>query len=165
MRHLTTFPRTITEHNGELDGIRVSLNFSPVIDSPITSEKDGVVTPTAPKAPRLTIEEYLARISALERAHLESVLTAIRKVLPEAKERISYGMIRMDTAERHPVYIGAWKKHIGIYPVPIAEGEFERELAPFRVTKDSLHFRYDKPMPLPLIERVATFVVHGGQTA
>lgn len=43
--------------------------------------------------------------------------------------------------------------------MPIAEGEFELELAPFRSAKDSLHFPYDAPMPVELIGRVATYVV------
>lgn len=104
-----------------------------------------------------TVDEYLASFADSERVLLESALAAIRTAIPDASERISYGVIRLASEGGHPLYIGGWKKHVGIYPVPIADGEFELELAPYRSAKDSLHFRYDKPMPLELIERVATF--------
>ena len=105
-----------------------------------------------------TVDEYLANFADSERVLLESALAAIRKVIPNANERISYGVIRMESAGGHPLYIGGWKKHVGIYPVPIAEGQLELDIAPYRSAKDSLHFRYDAPMPLELIERVAAFV-------
>lgn len=106
-----------------------------------------------------SVEKYLAGFADSERALLESALTVIRTALPGAHERISYGVIRIEVEGKHPLYIGGWKKHVGIYPVPVAEGEFEHELAPYRSAKDSLHFAWNAPMPLELIARVATFVV------
>lgn len=112
-----------------------------------------------PTKPATTVEEYLVGFAGGERALIESALRAIRKVIPDADERMSYGVIRFEAPGLHPLYIGGWKKHVGIYPVPIAEGDLELELAPFRSTKDSLHFPYDAPMPVELIGRVATYVV------
>lgn len=106
-----------------------------------------------------TVEDYLAGFAGGERALIESALATIRKVVPDAEERMSYGVIRFEAPGLHPLYIGGWKKHVGIYPVPIAQGELERELAPFRSTKDSLHFPYDGPIPEELIGRIATYVV------
>ncbi|MEO7349302.1 MAG: DUF1801 domain-containing protein [Terrimesophilobacter sp.] len=106
-----------------------------------------------------TVEEYLAGFADSERALLESALAVIRAELPDAKERISYGVIKFEVEGMHPLYFGGWKKHVGIYPVPISPGEFEQELAPFRSAKNSLNFAWTKPMPLELIGRVATYVV------
>ncbi len=105
-----------------------------------------------------TVEEYLAGFPDDVRALLENARAAIRRVLPDAEERISYGIIRFGISGRHAIYLAGWKKHLGVYPVPRSEGELERELAPYRAAKDSLHFPYAKPMPYDLLERVTEFV-------
>lgn len=130
--------------------------------TPSTSGSARAAVPV-PTKPATTVEGYLAGFAGGERALIESALAAIRKAIPDADERISYGVIRFEATGLHPLYIGGWKKHVGIYPVPIAEGEFERELMPFRSAKDSLHFPYDAPMPVELIGRVATYVVRQNQ--
>ena len=125
-----------------------------------------------PRKPPATVEEYLASFPETERATLEAVRSALRAALPEAQERVSYGVIRLDVEGMHPLYFGGWKKHVGIYPVPIASeagstsgtmsaanAELELEIAPYRSAKDSLHFSYDTPMPLELIQRVAAYIV------
>lgn len=116
-----------------------------------------------PTKPASTVEEYLAGFAARERGRIESALATIRKVISDAEERMSYGIIRFEAPGLHPLYIGGWKKHVGIYPVPITEGELELELVPFRSAKDSLHFPYDAPMPVELIGRVATYIVQQNQ--
>lgn len=112
-----------------------------------------------PKKPATSVGEYLASFPESERVLLESALTAVREAIPGAVERISYGVVRLEREGSHPVYVGGWNNHIGIYPVPMAEGELERELAAYRTTKDSLHFRYDQPIPLDLIRRIAAYIV------
>jgi uncharacterized protein YdhG (YjbR/CyaY superfamily) len=106
-----------------------------------------------------TVEEYLAGFPDDVRAVLENARAVIRGALPDAEERISYGIIRFGISGRHAIYLAGWKKHLGVYPVPAAEGEFERELAPYRAAKDSLHFPYAQPIPYDLLERVTEFVV------
>ncbi len=131
--------------------------------NPSTSGTPGASRPV-PTKPAATVEEYLASFPESERTTLESVRSALRAALPEAQERISYGVIRMEVEGMHPLYFGGWKKHVGIYPVPVAststaDAEIERDIAPYRSAKDSLHFSYEKPMPLDLIQRVAAYVV------
>lgn len=105
-----------------------------------------------------TVESYLAEFPDDVRAIINQARHAIRAALPEATERISYGIIRFDVAGRHAVYLGGWKKHLGMYPVPVAKGKFERELAPYRAKKDTLHFPYAGTLPLELIGRAAASV-------
>jgi uncharacterized protein YdhG (YjbR/CyaY superfamily) len=105
-----------------------------------------------------TVEEYLGGFPDDVRTLLENARQAIRNVLPDAEERVSYGILRFGISGRHAIYLAGWKKHLGIYPVPRAEGDLERELEPYRAAKDSLHFPYAKPIPYDLIERVTGFV-------
>ena len=105
-----------------------------------------------------TVEAYLAEFPDDVRAIIDQARHAIRAALPEATERISYGIIRFDVAGRHAMYLGGWKDHLGIYPVPAAKGRLERELAPYRATKDTLQFPYAATVPLDLIGRAAALV-------
>ena len=56
------------------------------------------------------------------------------------------------------MYFAAWKRHIGVYPVPPAQGALERELAPYRAAKDTVRFPLSRPVPYELIERLAAFL-------
>jgi uncharacterized protein YdhG (YjbR/CyaY superfamily) len=105
-----------------------------------------------------SVEEYLAGFPDDVRTRLENARAAIRRVLPDAEERMSYDIIRFEISGRHAIYLAGWKKHLGVYPVPRAEGDLEREFAPYRAAKDSLNFPYAKPIPYELIERVTAFV-------
>ncbi len=49
------------------------------------------------------------------------------------------------------VYFGAWKKHIGLYPVTATvRVAFEEELSHYENTKGAVKFPLDKPLPLSL---------------
>jgi uncharacterized protein YdhG (YjbR/CyaY superfamily) len=60
------------------------------------------------------------------------------------------------------LYVGAWKKHIGLYPVHPADPELEVEIAPYRAKKDTVQFKYTKPVPYDLIARIARARVGAG---
>ena len=57
------------------------------------------------------------------------------------------------------VYFAAWKHHIGLYPIPPADGALERELAPYRAAKDTVRLPLRQPIPYDLIERVTALLV------
>ena len=108
-----------------------------------------------PKKPERTIETYLAGL-APDAAHiLEQVRETLRAVAPEVRESISYDIARFDYAGTY-LYAGAWKKHLGLYPVyPAADPALEADIAPFRSGKDTVQFKYNKPVPYDLIARIA----------
>lgn len=78
--------------------------------------------------------------------------------VPGAGDRISYGIPTITLAGHYVVYFGAWKHHISVYPVPDGDGDFEREIAPFRAAKGTLKFPLGNSMPYELIEKVATLL-------
>lgn len=105
-----------------------------------------------------TVEEYLAGFPDDVRTILENVRQAIRNVIPDADERMSYGIVREEIAGRHAIYFGGWKKHVGLYPIPVLDDELEPMIAPYRAAKDSVRFPYAKPIPYDLIERVTAHI-------
>lgn len=106
-----------------------------------------------------TVEEYLSGFEPGVRGILESVRAALLRAIPDAEERIRYGMPAVMLGGRYAIHFAGWKKHVGLYPVPTLPDELERQVAPFRSGADSVTFPYTADIPLDLIERVATAIV------
>jgi uncharacterized protein YdhG (YjbR/CyaY superfamily) len=102
-----------------------------------------------------TVDEYIATFSDDVQALLRGVREAIHAALPDAEERIRYGMPAVMLDERNALHFAGWARHLGLYPVSTLRGPLEAEIAPYRTHKDSVRFRYADPVPLDLIERVA----------
>lgn len=101
-------------------------------------------------------DEYIATFPEDIQARLESVRTAIREAVPEAKERISYQMPAFDL-EGIVIHFAAWKKHIAVYPIQdvgLPPHLLER-LAQYERTKGAVHFPHSQPLPLELIAEMA----------
>lgn len=102
-----------------------------------------------------TVDEYIATLPDDVQPILQRVRQAIRAGLPDSDERLRYSMPAIMLNERYALHFAGWKKHIGLYPVPVMGGSLEAEIAPYRTHKDSLRFPYSKPIPYDLIERLA----------
>jgi len=83
---------------------------------------------------------------------LESVRATVRAAVPEAQERISYGMPAYFLG-RALVYFGAFKKHIGFYP-PVRAESLMPLVARYAGPKGNLQFPLSEPMPHALITEI-----------
>lgn len=81
---------------------------------------------------------------------------AIRVALPHAEERVRYRMPAVMLDDRYALHYAGWRKHIGLYPIPVLPEPLETEIAPYRTHKDSVRFLYSQPIPYDLIGRLAT---------
>lgn len=102
-----------------------------------------------------TVDDYIAGLPATSREAAEQMRQAIIHALPEAEERISYGIAAFRLNGRNVVYFGAWKHHIGMYPIYRGDEAFEAEVGPYRAKTDTVQFSLKAPMPLALIARIA----------
>ena len=111
-----------------------------------------------------TIHAYIAGFPEDVQAILQQVRRTIHEAAPEATEAISY---QMPTFKLHGnlVHFGAFKNHIGFYPVPSGMAAFEEELAAYKQGKGSVQFPLNKPMPLDLIRRIVEFRVQESKAA
>jgi uncharacterized protein YdhG (YjbR/CyaY superfamily) len=57
------------------------------------------------------------------------------------------------------VHFGAFKTHLGFYPIPSGMDQFQAELAQFKSGKGSVQFPFDQPMPYELITKIVKFRV------
>jgi len=106
-----------------------------------------------------SVEDYLAAQPAEARRVLDQVRAAIRAALPEAEERISYQI----PAYRGPggtfLYFAGWKAHFSLYPATEAlAAAFADELQPYEISKGTIRFPYDAPVPEALIAGIARFL-------
>jgi uncharacterized protein YdhG (YjbR/CyaY superfamily) len=101
-----------------------------------------------------TVDEYLESFPSDVQAILEKARGAIRKAAPGAEEVISYQIIAFKVNGQRMVYLGGWKHHVGLYPIPVFDEDLEERIAPYRAAKDTLRFPLRKPMPYDLIEQV-----------
>jgi uncharacterized protein YdhG (YjbR/CyaY superfamily) len=87
---------------------------------------------------------------------LEEIRQAVKSVVPEAKERISYNMSSF-WFHGNLLYYGAFKNHIGFYPASKTVFEkFKDELKIYKQSgKGTVQFPHDKPIPLKLIQKIA----------
>jgi len=102
-----------------------------------------------------TVEEYLARVPEPARSTLNKMRAVIRSVVPrETTEVLSYG-IPTFRYQRMLVALAAFKDHCSFSPLgSSALDEFKEELQEFRVSKGTLHFALDKPLPAALVKKI-----------
>jgi uncharacterized protein YdhG (YjbR/CyaY superfamily) len=101
-----------------------------------------------------TVDEYIESFPDDVQDGLRRIRRVIREVLPEAGERISYGMPTATLDERRLVHYSGWKRHLALYPVPAGDEALARDLDPYRAGKGTLRFPLDRPLPEDLVRRV-----------
>jgi uncharacterized protein YdhG (YjbR/CyaY superfamily) len=103
------------------------------------------------------VDHYITRLPA----HVQEILLKIRTVIlqevPDAEEKISYGMPGYYLNGRPLVYFAAYKYHIGFYATPNGHEKFAKELALYKQGKGSVQFHVDQRIPYKLIAEIVKF--------
>jgi uncharacterized protein YdhG (YjbR/CyaY superfamily) len=103
-----------------------------------------------------TIDEYIITFEPEIQKTLNEIRKFIKTEVPEATEKISYGMPTF-YLNGNLVHFAAFKDHYGFFPNPSGIDAFEEELAPYRTGKGTLCFSFDKPLPWDIIRKVVQF--------
>jgi uncharacterized protein YdhG (YjbR/CyaY superfamily) len=103
-----------------------------------------------------TIDEYIVTFPKEKQAILQQIRAAIKEAAPEAQETISY---KMPAFKQNGilVWFAAFKEHIGFFPKVSAIEAFKTELSEYTLSKGTIRFPLDKPMPYDLIKRIVKF--------
>ena len=102
-----------------------------------------------------TVDEYIETFPDDVQAVLRKLRATIRQAVPGAEERISYQIPAYHLAGRL-FYFAAWQRHYSLYPATEAlVAAFGEELAAYEVTKGTIKFPYDRPVPVRLIAAMA----------
>jgi uncharacterized protein YdhG (YjbR/CyaY superfamily) len=103
-----------------------------------------------------TIDEYIETFEPEIQKTLNEIRNFIKTEVPEAAEKISYGMPTF-YLNGNLVHFAAFKDHYGFFPTPSGIDAFEKELAPYRSGKGTLRFPIDKPVPWEILKKVIQF--------
>ena len=107
-----------------------------------------------PTAAPKTIDAYLARVPEPAHTTLQKVRAAIRSALPPtATETISYKI----PAFRHGevvIWFAAFANHCSLFPTGRIIELFKEDLKPYTLSKGTIQFPTDKPLPTALIKKM-----------
>lgn len=112
------------------------------------------------KAPE-TIEEYIAAQPEEVQPYLTELRNALRAVLPEAEERISWSMPTY-WKKHNIIHFAGFKNHAGLYPGPEAVLEFAERLTEYRTSKGTIQLPYSRPVPAELVSDIARWCLETG---
>lgn len=101
-----------------------------------------------------TVDEYLSALPSDVRASLQSIRTQVKKLVPTATEKISYGMPTFFT-HRALVGYAAHTGHCSFYPWSgTTLKKFTKELSGFETSAGTVRFTVDRPIPAALIKKI-----------
>lgn len=104
-----------------------------------------------------TIDEYIKTCPKDVQAIVQEVREAIKEIVPEAEECISYSMPTFKLNGKDLVYFKAWKAHLGFYALPTGTAAYQKELTNYKTGRGCIQFPLDKPMPIKLIQKIVKF--------
>ena len=102
------------------------------------------------------ITDYILSSPPEVQAKLNQMRDAILEILPEATEKISYGMPTF-YLNGNVVHFAAFTHHIGFYPGSEGIEHFASEFGGYKFSKGAVQFPLDQPLPLELVQRITAF--------
>ena len=108
-----------------------------------------------------TIDAYIAAQPEEVRPILNQVRKKLQETLPEAQERIAWGMPTY-WQEHNIIHFAAFRNHMGLYPGPKAVEHFADRLQNYKTSKGAIQFSYKEPIPLDLIATIARWCYETG---
>jgi uncharacterized protein YdhG (YjbR/CyaY superfamily) len=101
------------------------------------------------------VDEYLGGLDEPKRSTLEALRRAILEVVPEAEQVISYRVPAFRVQGKIVAGFAAFKNHLSYLPFSGSVlGQLAAELRGYEMTKSSLHFPVDQPLPDALVKRL-----------
>ena len=101
------------------------------------------------------VDEYLRGVDEPKRAALQTLRRTILEIVPEAEEVISYGLPAFRVLGQTVAGFAAFKNHLSYLPFSGSVlGQLADELEGYTMTKGSLHFPVDRPLPKPLVQKL-----------
>jgi uncharacterized protein YdhG (YjbR/CyaY superfamily) len=101
-----------------------------------------------------SVDDYLAALPEPARARLGKMRAAIRSSVPrDAVETISYRI----PAFKHNgvlVWFAAFSNHCSLFPTASVIETLKSELKDFSISKGTIQFPHDKPLPTALIRKI-----------
>lgn len=105
-----------------------------------------------------SIDEYISLQKKSSQSILIKVRSIISKLVPDATEKIAYG-VPTYVLKGNLVHFAVYEKHLGLYPGPDAINHFKQDLIGYVTSKGTVQFPLDQEMPYDLISNIVSFCV------
>lgn len=103
------------------------------------------------------VDTYISSFPKNVQERLNTMRETILKEIPDAEEKIGYGIPTYKLDGKNIVHFGGFKNHVGFYPAPSGLTAFEKELSKYEGAKGSVRFPHDQPLPLALVSKIVKF--------
>jgi uncharacterized protein YdhG (YjbR/CyaY superfamily) len=101
------------------------------------------------------VDDYLDALEEPKRSTLEALRRTILEVIPDAEQVISYRVPAFRVAGKTVAGFAAFKDHLSYLPFSGSVlGQLGDRLEGYAMTKSSLHFPVDRPLPKALVEEL-----------
>jgi len=111
---------------------------------------------------QLTMDTYIMGFSEEIQKVLQMVRTSIHEAIPEASEKISWGMPTFYWFG-NLIHFAANKNHLGIYPGANGIEMFKDQIKEYKSSKGAVQFPYAKGIPYDLIKDMAKLCMAANQ--
>lgn len=102
------------------------------------------------------ISTYISKQEPKQQEVLKKTRNLIKTLLPEAEERMSYGVPSFKLNGKSILY-AIFKTHLGLYPDPQIIEHFQKELEKYETAKGTIKFNLDEPVPFDLITKIVKY--------
>ncbi len=111
------------------------------------------------------VDEYLRDVDELKRTGLQTLRHMILEIVPEAEQVISYGVPAFRVRGKTIAGFAAFKTHLSYLPFSGSVlGQLADQLDGYTMTKSSLHFPAERPLPKALVRKlIAVRLAEAGQ--
>lgn len=100
------------------------------------------------------IDEYIASFPPNIQKILSSFRKTIHEIAPNAVETITYGIPTFKLNGKNLVHFGGFKNHVSFFPTSSGISKFKKELVKFKISKGTIQFPLEKPIPWDLIKKI-----------
>ena len=109
----------------------------------------------AERKPSDEIDEYLRGVEEPGRSTLQTLRRTILEIVPDAEEVISYRVPAFRVGGETVAGFAAFKNHLSYLPFSGSVlSQLAEELDGYAMTKSSLHFPVDRPLPRALVKKL-----------
>ena len=99
-----------------------------------------------------TVNDYLKKITPSQKDEFEKIRKIVKAMVPDAEEVISYGIPTFKHKGKYLIYFGAFKNHMSLFPgAPL---KLTEKLKEFKLSKGTIQFTEDKPIPEEIIKEM-----------